>query len=135
MSRLRVYTVHINPSLQHPYEDAEFVKEGFNFWAFAFTGFWALYNRIWFNSLAIFIINGFIAKAILNGELNHLQGIVAQLAFHLLIGFFANDWLRSKLRKKGFIIADIVTGDSLLKAEQRFFDRYFANQKPAPFVA
>ena len=135
MSRLRVYTVHINPSLQHPYEKAEFIKEGFNFSAFAFTALWGLYNRMWLNSLAILLINGFIAQALLKGEINHQQVIVIQFAFHLLIGFFANDWLRSKLRKKGFIIADIVTGDSLLKAEQRFFDRYFANQQPAPFVA
>jgi len=131
MSRLHIYTVHINPSLPHPYEDAKFVEEGFNWKAFIFTGLWALYNRLWLAAILMFIINGSIL--VLTMHHSNAMGLsLIEFSWHLIIGYSGNDLIRSKLKKLGFIIADIVTGDSKLRAEQRFFDRYFAARNNTP---
>ncbi|MEI7669610.1 MAG: DUF2628 domain-containing protein [Pseudomonadota bacterium] len=134
MSQLLIYTVHINPSLSHPYEKAEFIDEGFSWKAFFFTGFWALYQRLWLPLFFIILFNIGLVFLSKNGA-THIGLFAVQLGGNILIGYFANDWLRNKLKKNGYIIADIVTGDSLIKAEQRFFDRYFAIKASEPFMA
>lgn len=126
MNRLRVYTVHIDPSLPHPYEEAEFVEEGFNWKAFIFGGFWALYHKMWLPALGVFAVDALLLFLINGG----VVGMTMQLGWHLIVGYLANDWLRDYFKKHGFITADVVTGDSLLRAEQRFFDRYFSNSNP-----
>ena len=47
LNRFKLYSVQVNPSSARPYETAEFVPEGFNFFAFAFGPLWALYHRLW----------------------------------------------------------------------------------------
>lgn len=124
MSRLHVYTVHINPSLPHPYEEAQFVEEGFSWKAFMFTAIWALCNRLWLFSFVILAVNLLILTIPLHA-VNAAGILFIVLAWNMIIGHMGNDFVRKKLKKDGFITADIVTGDSLLRAEQRFFDRYF----------
>jgi len=61
---------------------------------------------------------------------NHLLSAdstaIVQMAMNVLIGFHANDWLRAKLKKRGYITADITAADSKLRAEQRYFERHLA---------
>ncbi|HEU5047913.1 MAG TPA: DUF2628 domain-containing protein [Rickettsiales bacterium] len=130
MSRLRVYTVHIDPSLPHPYEEASFIEEGFNWKAFIFASIWALYHRMWLLGGIIIGVDCLIGLLSMDG-LSSTGVICMQLAWRLVIGYAGNDWIRKKLKRKGYVMADIVTGDSQLRAEQRFFDRYFASDKMA----
>ena len=124
-NRLHVYTVHINPSTQKPYENAKFIEDGFNIKAFIFSAAWALYFRLWWVALAIIIGNAIIFQLGDGGTLSELGKTVMQLGFNLIIGFEANDWRRRKLARQGYIMTDIITGDSLVRAEQRFYDHYF----------
>jgi hypothetical protein len=50
------------------------------------------------------------------------------------VGFQGTDWQRARLKRRGYVTADITTGDSQLRAEQRYFDRYFA-ARPAVVAA
>lgn len=131
---LHIYTVHVNTSLPEPYEQAQFVEEGFNWKAFIFTALWAFYNRLWLAGFVILAINSAIFT--LSASDSGIVGLsLVEFAWHLLIGFWANDILRAKLRNRGFVTADIVTGDSLLRAEQRFFDRYFSSRNVPAVVS
>jgi hypothetical protein len=125
MARLHVYTAHINPARTQPYETVEFVEEGFNWTAFILTIVWALYHRLWLVSACLVALNVIALERMHNGMLSHSGYGIISLGVHLIVGCYANDWRRAKLARKGFVIADIVTGDSLIRAEQRFFDRYF----------
>ena len=52
---MTIYTVHLPPDVTSADEVAEravFVKEGFAFFGFAFTGFWLLAQRLWLETLA-----------------------------------------------------------------------------------
>ncbi len=127
MSHLRVYTVHINPTDLHPYEKAEFLKEGFNCFAFVFTGFYALYKRLWWSAFWIFFFNLMLSIAYQRGWL-HAQSVAAvNLGFQVFIGYQANDWIRERLRRRGYIVADLTSGENALRAEQRFYDRFAAS--------
>lgn len=124
--QMKLYTVHIKPGAASAYERPVFVREGFNFYAFILTMFWAFYHRLWLPAVLIFLANvgfAFLIKAQWFGA----EGVGAlQLGMNILIGFHANDWLRAKLMKRGYIVADITASGSLLGAEQRYFERLLA---------
>lgn len=125
-SRHRVYTVHINPRLPKPYENPVFVLEGFSIFAFIFTALWTLYNRMWWASFAIIMCSLMIVEMFDTGTLDLIGRSILETALMAVVGFEGNEWRRKNLAKRGYVIADIVSGDSLIRAEQRFFDRYFA---------
>jgi hypothetical protein len=50
------------------------------------------------------------------------------VAAHIFAGFTANDWLRSRLVRQGYVLADITVADSQLRAEQRYFERCLTTQ-------
>ena len=125
-NRMKIYTVHINPDDTGSRFTPVFIKEGFNMMAFVFTVFWALYQRLWVVALALVAINlGLVvlAKAHL---LTHLSVAAVHLGMHILVGYHANDWLRARMGKKGYIISDVTAADSFLRAEQRYLERYVA---------
>lgn len=121
---MKIYTVHVRKSGAQALEKPIFLREGFNIWAFVLTGFWALYHRLWLPLIVILLCNGGMVEL---GELALLSPLtlgVLQFAFNLLVGFMANDWLRAKYTRDGYLFADITTGDNLLRAERRYFERY-----------
>lgn len=121
---LKLYTVHAKSGLETKYHSPVFIREGFNPLAFLFTFAWALYHRLW--KLAALILAFQLAIELIapEGLFSFASLCAMQIGFNILIGFHANDWLRVRLRQRGFIFTDIVAGDSLMRAEQRYFERY-----------
>lgn len=138
--RMRIYTVHIAPQKKNPYENPVFVEERFNLYAFLFHICWALYHRLWLVSFAVLMVLVGISLMEYKEMISPIGGTALQFAFYILLGYHANDLRRSKLKKQGHLVVDIVTGPSLVEAEQRFFDRYFPEGKlpqtppPASFL-
>ena len=125
-SHMKIYTVHIKPSNSQAYEKPLFVREGFNWWAFLLTFVWALYQRLWFLALAVFACQFGIVWLGKPHILTPESTGILQLALQVVVGFAGNDWLRAGLSRRGYIVADITAADSLLRAEQRYFERYLA---------
>ncbi len=122
---MKIYTVHIKPGMANAQARPVFVKEGFNFWAFLFTDS--------LGALSAPVATGVADRRLQCAAVAHAQGImcstrpasaVIHLGFHLVVGFWGNDWLRARLARRGYIMADISVSDSLLRAEQRYFERY-----------
>lgn len=122
---MKIYTVHIPANDQNAQEKAVFLREGFNWMAFLFTGLWALYHRLWLLVLYIVLFNVALMSLEQEAIISSSGAITIQLGFQVLVGFHANDWLRAKLAKRGYIMADISAADSLLRAEQRYFERLY----------
>ena len=123
---IKTYTVHVKPDAPSPVETAAFVKEGFHLWAFVFGILWALYHRLWTMALIYLLCN--IALGVLGEQLGMSDaGLgIMQLGFQAIMAYLADDFRRKSLKKQGYIIADIVTAESDLRAELRFFERYVA---------
>lgn len=125
-SRMKIYTVHVKTGAVNAHEGPVFVREGFNMPAFLLTLFWALYQRMWVHALAIFLANAMLMTLVRMHFMSADSIGIVQLAMNIMIGFHANDWKRAHLAKQGYITADISAADSLLRAEQRYFERYMA---------
>ena len=121
---LKIYTAHLKPEHPAPYETAMFVQEGFNWMAFAFGGMWALFSRLWLLALVFMLVNIALATLVEMEVVSYGVSAAYQLAFQLWVGFNANDWLRAKLKKQGYITDALITGADKLAAEQRFFERH-----------
>lgn len=126
LPKTKIYTVHINPAKAHAVERAVFVYEGFNFMAFVFGVFWALFQRLWWEAVFIVIVIASLGIAEDSGYLDTQSVIILQMAFNFIIGFQANDWRRGALSRKGYIMSDVVVSEDKLRAQQRYFDRVLA---------
>lgn len=125
MARMRIYTVHIDPSKKHPYEHPVFIEEGFNWFAFLFHWMWALSQRLWLVAPLVFIGWCVVEALSWHRVMHPLPTLLLMLAFQAYIGLQANDWKRGKLKRQGHIISDIVTATDTVGATQRFFERYY----------
>ncbi len=123
---MKIYTVHIKPGAENAAQPPLFVREGFNWLAFLLTGFWALYHRLWLPLLLILAFNGTLIAAGNEQLLSRFSLLAVHMGFQVIVGFAANDWLRAKLARSGYIMADITAADSRLRAEQRYFERSLA---------
>jgi hypothetical protein len=124
--RVKIYTVHIKPGMENAQARAVFVKEGFNLWAFLFTIVWALYKRLWIVALLLFIANALLLLMLKGHVLSPASLGAIHVGFHFIMGSWGNDWVRARLTRHGYILADIAAGDNLLRAEQRYFERVLA---------
>lgn len=126
LASIKTYTVHVKPDAPSPLETAALVKEGFHLWAFIFGIVWALYHRLWGMALLYLLCN--IALGVMGERLGMSDAglAIVQLGFQAIMAYLADDFLRAGLKKQGYIIADIVTAESDLRAELRFFERYAA---------
>ena len=123
---MRIYTVHIDPGESSASQKPVFIREGFNWIAFLLGGFWALYHRLWLPLALILAFNGTL-MLLRKEHLISVAGItILQFGFNFFVGAQANDWLRSGLARRGFLLADVTAADSRLRAEQRYFERYLA---------
>ena len=131
---MRIYSVHIKPTDKAPYESPEFVPEGYNIFAFIFGFFWLLYYRLWIPALAFLLASVVVSSGIAMLGFNPYLYTVLQVTVSLLLGFEGNDLRRWGLKRRGYLTADVVTGSSLVAAEQRFFDRHISHISPSPAV-
>ena len=87
---------------------------------------WSLYQRLWLPALMILLFDFALLYCIKSHVFERHGAGFIDLGFHVIVGYLANDWLRRKLMRRGYILADITAGNSLLLAEQRYFERYLA---------
>ncbi|MDX1975256.1 MAG: DUF2628 domain-containing protein [Rickettsiales bacterium] len=125
-NRTRIYTVHVKPSIPHAAEKPIFVLEGFNLYGFIFTGLWALYQRLWLQTILLVLTYALLSALVKQHMLGMASAGIIQFAIQVFVGLQANDWIRAKLTRKGYIVADVSVADNLLRAEQRYFERYIA---------
>ena len=120
MARNRVYTAHVR-GRGGADSDIVFVKDGFSWPAFLFTGIWALWHRLWFFALVVFASGTAIGLESELLELDPLTDAAVALAWSVLVGYEANDAHRRALARRDYDVEDIVLGQSLSQAEHRFF--------------
>lgn len=119
---MRVFTVHLRRHGLDPDKDVRVVKEGFSWPAFLFTFLWALWHRMWWTALGLFVIVtvvGLVVEALLPDP---AAGTAVMPALYAAIGFVGNDLLRRHLASRGFAEAGPVCGDDRDHALYRFLD-------------
>ncbi|MGL5114613.1 MAG: DUF2628 domain-containing protein [Beijerinckiaceae bacterium] len=129
------YTVHIPleaTTLEAVAEKSVFVKDGFSFPGFLFTGLWLLANRLWLHALGYAAVLGLVAGGFWLLSLPFAAFGPIQLLLALLIGLEGPEWLRRRYTRKGWTHAGAVSGPSLDECERRFFEGWLANAGQPP---
>lgn len=119
-----IYTVHVHPDRTEPSERVELVREGFSLWAFVFTAFWLLYQRLWIPFLIYCALLFYILEIGKRTGLNELTITILELGLHLLLAVSAHDLQRWGLARRGYRMKGVVVGESELRATQRVYDRF-----------
>lgn len=122
------YSIYIKSEDDDPFAEMETVKSGFNFWAFLFNGFWAIYNKCWFLLLTIFLIQMLFVISIKFALLSEELLNILSLIFNIWIGFEANNYKEESIKRKGYSLFDIVYARDSYEAKLRFIDKYNNNQ-------
>lgn len=120
---MKIYTVHVKDTGAKAQDMPVFVHEGFSIPAFLLTFLWAFYHRLWVAGLLLLTGNLLVMTLVREGIIAAPSVVLLNFALQWIAGLFANDWLRASLKRRGYFTADIVAGDSLVRAEQRYFDR------------
>lgn len=123
---MKIYTVHVKPGVGPTQEKPKFVREGFNLYAFMFTGLWLLSQQIWSHAILILLAQFAIGVCEGLGILSGANAVVMLLGIQMVVGLEGNDWLRARLSRQSYVLMDVSAADSLLRAEQRYFERYLA---------
>ncbi len=133
-NKTHIYTVHIPPHFDVAKDEAVFIREGFNFFAFLFTFLWALYHRMWVMAPALFLVTLAAKWGADYGYFSMVTLTLINLAIQFISGLEGNNWRRDTLSRRGYIFADIVTSDTEIRARQRFYDRFLNlyEEQPAP---
>jgi hypothetical protein len=121
---MRLYTVHLpagpGPAL---FERAEFVRDGFNLFAFLFSALWCIWKGLWVSAVAmIALIIGLVALGRALGLSSEAE-FWLQFVLALLFGLEASNLIRFRLRRRGYTDAGSVAADNLGDAEAIFFAR------------
>lgn len=104
--------------------EIDVIAERFNIWAFLFTIFWALANRLWMISAILFVLQ-IIFGLIIQKFCSYSVIQVVNLLIMITCGIYATSWKILYYMKQGYKIVDVVYAGNKLEANLKFFD----NQK------
>ncbi|NKB49279.1 MAG: DUF2628 domain-containing protein [Alphaproteobacteria bacterium] len=118
---MKVYSVQTLPWSSASDGDPVIIAERFNWAAFLFGPFWALWHGMWRTAIVLLVI------AVAVGGFGALAGVAAdlvsavQILIQIAIGLWANDLRRAALSRRGYVERAVVAGNSHEEAEHRYF--------------
>ena len=107
---MRSYSIHIRRRGHERDRDIVLVKEGFNWPAFLFNIFWALWYRHWLAAVTLFavlLVIFIISKMI---GLTSVDEAALTLGWLVIVGMLANDVRRYYMDRNGFVEDGIAVG-------------------------
>jgi hypothetical protein len=118
---MKIYNVYIKKDSENPLETAKFIREGgFNLIAAVLHFMWALVHKMWFWSAICFITLAILTYLGSTDIFVYEAVIIMRIGHFCWIGLNANDWHASTLEKQGYVLSDIVAGNTELEAQTKF---------------
>lgn len=121
---MKFYTVHLPENQENGIQEVMLVPEGFSLLAAIFQGFWALYYRMWWGAGILFSIEIGVNLLRHYNIISPVTAGILNVCVTIGVGFFAWDWKRRHLEKKGYVTTSVVTGRDKEEAERRFLEAY-----------
>lgn len=128
---MKFYAIYIKPDAKQPLENLTAVSSKFAFMAGIFQGFWALYHRIWWLAVFLFLIEGIMATCRVYGVMSEISLITINLAIFALVGFCAPGWREDYLKRKGYLLMDVVVADNEMEARRRYLETHLSHPPSA----
>jgi hypothetical protein len=123
------YTIHealVPPrELNRRADGVIFVKEGFSWWAFLAPVPWLLYQRLWLETLAYFLLAAIAVHLGMTYQaIGPLWAEITLFLLNLLLAFHANDLRRWAMARRGRPLVAVVAGTNYRDCERRFFEAW-----------
>jgi len=99
--------------------EAVLVRDGFSWLAFFFPPLWLLWNRLWMEALAVFLLLGLLAALAEAAGLGPAGGALGLLV-SLFVGLEGNGLRIAALRRRGWLEAGVVEAQTLADGEIRY---------------
>jgi len=127
---MAIYCVHMRADQAEALERAQFVKQGFAFWALVLGPFWLLGKRLW-RALALWGLCALpVAIAAGAGVLREGAAVELYLLGALYLGLDGRRLEGAALTRGGAPLADVVAGEDAASAELGFFSRWLRAEAP-----
>ena len=107
---MRTYSIHIRQPGLDLEQDLAVIKEGFNWPAFFFNGFWVFWYRLWWLVLPMFLMLAIVLFLPWFIYVTRLDQIILSLGFSVIFGMLANDIRRWCLTRMDFTEVGLYTG-------------------------
>jgi hypothetical protein len=133
IQRQKIFNVYIKPEDTH-WEEVEFVAEGFSLGTFIANIVWLIINRLWFLAAIVFCSIYSLAIALEHHFISDLTFSISTKGVVVWAALDFADWRCKKLERQGYVLYDIIVGNSKTEAELRFFDKHLPlrQKKQAP---
>ena len=128
---MRIYTVHLPPPFSKRAREVEMIREGFNWWAFLFSGLWMLAQGMWVVGVAVLVLTGLAAAGLEYFGVGDVASSILTLAIGVYVGCSANDWHRAHLARKGWKEAAVIAAPDRDGALRRYLDLAALEAVPA----
>jgi hypothetical protein len=116
----KIFAVYEKP--EAPTERVVLLREGFLFWAFAFSGLWLIVKRMWW------VLAGYLAAVIALAavaaelQLTEAATIALQFWLQVMVGYYANEVQGWVLTRRGYRLAGIIAAESEMYAHRRYYE-------------
>lgn len=123
---MAIYTVHEPVHASDDVTRADvtaFIREAFTFWGFLFGPLFLLWHRLWLALLAWILVVAAIGGLAFALHVSPLACAILLGLLHVFLGVEGNDLRRGGLARRGFRLADVVSGSERAFAELTFFSR------------
>lgn len=123
---MKIYEIYIKSNCSEALNELDFIalRSGFSLYAAFFHFFWLLYQKMWSILAAALLVN--VAITILtNYPIFGPLVTCLQIAIPLILGVFASDLKGYDLKRKGYIMEDIVLANCEEEAEIAFLTKKF----------
>jgi len=122
---MKIFSIYNHPEKSEP-EKAVFVKEGFNIYAFAFGVLWLFYHRLWWGAFWLMALQASLQMTMKNNNFSSTSVDIILIALQFLLGIFASDIIKDRLKTKGYTLTDIAAANNQTEANMRFLDKRLA---------
>lgn len=137
--RMSAFTIHEppNPAIDR-IDRAEamlFLKDGFNWGAFALGPIWLLANRLWLGLAGYVAVMAALVATFTALSLDPGWISLAIVGLHAVLGFEAHSLHVASLEQRGWNMIGSVVGAGEADCERRFFEGWLPTQQPLRHAA
>ncbi|MCY0092833.1 DUF2628 domain-containing protein [Hoeflea ulvae] len=107
---MTAYLVLASPGAEAPDERSEVIADSFAPWAFLAPVIWLLFNRLWLEAVAAFLVVALATVlAVDYGQV--LVAMAISLALSLITALEGRNWRASALQRRGWRLVDVIGTD------------------------
>ncbi len=135
---MAIYSVYLPPKGQNATDLATrtlFVREGFSWAALGFGPLWLFWNRLWLALAAYILAILLIIIAVKSWGLGVPAAVILIALGDYYLGFEGAGLKASRLERRQFQFADVVTGAKIDEVERRYFSRWRKHIAESPVPA